>query len=215
MDFEDISLQNVDSASCINYPQGLTGYWGKCLTAAALFHSLSTSLAQCQWDFFFNSMIAQWTNHLSYSAYQSLIPSPFLSLPFISPCWRPVCLASPLISLPLNLVLWLSLQPCPPSPSVPPLYFPLYCSELKLPRFFFFYPSSLIYYLLISPSPSWTPDLKTVLATLEGGGGLITGARMHFSASCLWSKALSTVKADPSVIYNLLQYGKQSVGVFS
>lgn len=36
LDFEDISSPNASSTSCINYPQGSTGYWGKCLTAPAL-----------------------------------------------------------------------------------------------------------------------------------------------------------------------------------
>lgn len=140
-----------------------------------------------------------------FSVYLSLLPPSVLHFPWC----QLFSLASSLISPCLNLLLWLSLRPCPLLHLSHCLSLPLSVAQPPPPPSPF-YPTSLFHYLFISPSPRWTPDLKIVLATSEGRGQEFTGAWMSFSAVCLWSKALSNVKAHPSVIHNLLQSLEQN-----
>lgn len=78
------------------------------------------------------------------------------------------------------------------------------------------YPTSLFplpSYLSISQLNSRFKDCFSHLR--REGGGKFTGAWMSFSAGWLWSKALSTVKADPSLIHNLLQSLENTQRIFS
>lgn len=87
-------------------PPGSPGYWGECLTAAALLHLPSTSLACCQCHFTISALCSDHRNY-----FLSFIPSHpvFLSL-FDNPL---------LFSLPLSLsfcpkhFFWLPPNPCP------------------------------------------------------------------------------------------------------
>lgn len=191
MDFEDISLQNIGSTSCINYPQGSTGYWGKCLTAAAaFFSSLSAHLAQRQSNFYSYSLM-HCPSLLLWAHLFFFFPSFYLN--FVSlhpkfPCCQPVCLPSALISRHLNLVLTIS-SSLSFSPSVLP------CLVLPIAQIFHS-PSAFTPHLLsaaFSLSLHLPADLKIVLATLKGCGEQRTEAWMSAIAGCVWSKALSAV----------------------
>lgn len=78
-DFEDISFQSV----LHELPPGSPGYWGECLTTAALLHLLSTSLARCQCHF--TVACSDHRNYSGFSFYSILSFSLILLSPF--PVW--------------------------------------------------------------------------------------------------------------------------------
>lgn len=111
-----------------------------------------------------------------------------------------------LISFCLNLVVCLPFRPLHSSlcPSIVP--HPLCCSTFSsLLSLLSHISLALPFYLSISPPNSWFKDYFSQPSTSGGKGQGFTGAWTRFVAVCLWSKALSNVKAHPSVIHNLLQ----------
>lgn len=158
-------------------------------------------------------MIGQCIGPLNYSLYiclsfhLSFLFSLSLSLSFLPPDVSPFLSLLPWF-LCLNLVVWLSLHLCPVLHlSLPPLShsFSLSLSLALLPLILPHISLPLLLYLSISPLNSWFKDCFSHPSTSGGRGQEFTGARMSFSAVCLWSKAPSTVKAHPSVIHNILQ----------
>lgn len=136
----------------------------------------------------------------------SLFYCPSLSLSFVSPALSLFSLASPLISLCLHLIAWLSRRPRPL------LHLSLLCLclslslNLTLPTLLLLHISlPRPFYLSIPRLNSWFKDCFSRPSTSGGRGQRFTGAWMSFSAVCLWSKALSSVKTHPSIIRNLSQ----------
>lgn len=192
----DINSQRASFTSCINYPQGSTGYWGKCLTGSPLLYLL---LAWNSFRIIFNITGQCMVSLNSFTVHLFLLHLSSFLLVFILSF-------SILLFFCLNLTVNQSFQLCPIFHLSFLCILLVFLVRYPPPSFFLFHISPpQAFYPSISQLKSWFKDCFNHLSNSGGREQEFTGAWMNFIALCLWSKALPCVKAHPSIIHSPLQ----------